>query len=337
MRRVEAEALVGASRDEVWQLYDDIRGTPRWVPFVSEILYVSGPARVGTVYRERTRLGGLPTIEQWEIVEHRPADAPGARLVRATAMESALIIRFEGRGTGTWVHQAAELRSRLWGPFGWLHELLVVDSRRARACAPRSPAPSAASRRARPAESGADQAAGSISRTTARCRSGPAPSRVTWYSISRAVPSSRAEAERRVELAALEELAPQRTEVVEPAVVSSGFANASTGWPEDGLAGRLDDLGQGRRDLDEQAVVVEDRPRVPGLLHQRRPGRDRPEAVDVPQRVPVAGVGERRPAGGRRRRDSGRGAGHWSSSGSRQRVRARARRRRAASANASAT
>ena len=60
MRRVEAEALVGARREEVWQLYDDIPGTPRWVPFVEDILYVSGPARAGTVYRERTRLGGLP-------------------------------------------------------------------------------------------------------------------------------------------------------------------------------------------------------------------------------------------------------------------------------------
>jgi hypothetical protein len=124
MRRVEAEALVGASRDEVWQLYDDIRGTPRWVPFVSEILYVSGPTRVGTVYRERTRLGGLPTIEQWEIVEHRRPTRQ-VHVSVALGMESRLIIRFEGRGTGTWVHQAAELRSRFWGPFGWAHEALV--------------------------------------------------------------------------------------------------------------------------------------------------------------------------------------------------------------------
>ena len=44
----------------------------------------------------------------------------------AHAMESALIISFEARGTGTWVHQAAELRSQLWGPIGWLHELVVA-------------------------------------------------------------------------------------------------------------------------------------------------------------------------------------------------------------------
>jgi hypothetical protein len=125
MRRVEAEALVGASRDEVWQLYDDIEGTPLWVPFVVDILYVSGPARVGAVYRERTRLAGVPTVSQWEIVEHRRPSRQ-VHLSDAFGMESALIITFEGRGTGTWVHEAAELRSRLWGPFGWIHEALMA-------------------------------------------------------------------------------------------------------------------------------------------------------------------------------------------------------------------
>ena len=38
MRRAEADGLVGASRDEVWELYDDIAGTPRWVPSVREVL-----------------------------------------------------------------------------------------------------------------------------------------------------------------------------------------------------------------------------------------------------------------------------------------------------------
>ena len=104
MRKVEAEALVGASREEVWKLYDDIEGTPLWVPFVSEILYVSGPARVGTIYRERTRLAGIPTVEQWEIVEHRRPTRQ-VHVSDAFGMESALVITFDQRGTGTWVHQ----------------------------------------------------------------------------------------------------------------------------------------------------------------------------------------------------------------------------------------
>jgi hypothetical protein len=121
MRRVEAEALVGASRDEVWRLYDDIAGTPRWVPGVREIVYVSGPARVGTVYRERTRIAK----PQWEIVEYR---RPTRQVHHSDegSLERTRILRFEARGSGTWVHERLELRSRLWGPLGWLHELVVA-------------------------------------------------------------------------------------------------------------------------------------------------------------------------------------------------------------------
>ena len=114
---------MGARREEVWQLYDDIPGTPRWLPFVDEILYVSGPSRVGTVYRERTRLGGIPSTGQWEIIEHRRPSRQ-VHISYNYGLESALIITFEARGTGTWVHQAAELRSGFWGPIGWVHERL---------------------------------------------------------------------------------------------------------------------------------------------------------------------------------------------------------------------
>ena len=125
MRRVEAAALVGASRDEVWELYDDIAGTPRWVPAVREILYVSGPARVGTVYRERTRVAGIPSTAQWEITEHR-RPMRQVHVSEAGTLERTRVITFEARGSGTWVHQAAELRSTLWGPLGFIHELLAV-------------------------------------------------------------------------------------------------------------------------------------------------------------------------------------------------------------------
>jgi hypothetical protein len=121
MRRMEADALVGASRDEVWQLYDDIAGTPRWMPSVREILYVSGPARVGTVYRERNRM----STTQWEIVEHR-RPTHQVHVAAEGRLERVRILTFEARGSGTWVHQALELRSRLWGPIGWAHELVAA-------------------------------------------------------------------------------------------------------------------------------------------------------------------------------------------------------------------
>lgn len=125
MRRVEAEALVGASPAEVWALYDDIAGTPRWVPFVDEVLYVSGPARVGTVYRERTRLGPFRSVGQWEIVEHNRRRWTQVHVSHDMGLESRLTITLERRGTGTRVHQASELRSRLPIPLSWLHEAVA--------------------------------------------------------------------------------------------------------------------------------------------------------------------------------------------------------------------
>jgi uncharacterized protein YndB with AHSA1/START domain len=121
---VEAEALVGASRDEVWELFDDIEGLPRWVPYVTGVAYVSGPARVGTVYRLRSHLFGLPGAEQWEIVEYRRPQIQ-AHTARTGSMDVTLVVSLERRGTGTWVHERLELRSLLPGPIGFLHELLA--------------------------------------------------------------------------------------------------------------------------------------------------------------------------------------------------------------------
>jgi hypothetical protein len=125
MRKVAADALVGASRDEVWDLYDDIDGRPRWVPGVREIRYLSGPARVGTVYRERRRTAGISSTAQWEITEHR-RPVRQVHVGVSGAMERTRIITLEARGSGTWVHQVMELRSLLPAPLGWVHELLAV-------------------------------------------------------------------------------------------------------------------------------------------------------------------------------------------------------------------
>jgi hypothetical protein len=68
---------------------------------------------------------GLPGTAQWEITEHR-RPIRQVHVTEAGRLERARIITFEARGSGTWVHQAEELRSSLWGPLGFLHELLAV-------------------------------------------------------------------------------------------------------------------------------------------------------------------------------------------------------------------
>jgi hypothetical protein len=126
MRRVEASALVASSAERVFALYDDIPNTPDWVPFVAEILFVTpGRTGVGTVYREKTKLLGLPSVNEWRVEEHRPPREQ-VHVSSDLGMDSRLTITFVTRGSGTLLTQRVDLRSRLPGPLGWIHELVTA-------------------------------------------------------------------------------------------------------------------------------------------------------------------------------------------------------------------
>lgn len=125
MRRVEAEALVGASRDEVWELLDDLGGMSRWVPGVRATTSISGPARVGTVYRERTVTAGVAEVRTWEIIEHR-RPARQVRVAAGWGMDRRLVMALDGRGTGTRFRAGLELRSTLPIGIRLLHEILAM-------------------------------------------------------------------------------------------------------------------------------------------------------------------------------------------------------------------
>jgi carbon monoxide dehydrogenase subunit G len=124
MRRVDAEALVGASRDEVWQLLEDLEGMPRWLPSVRAVS-ASGPAHVGTLYQERTQILGMPRTRQWEITEHRPPTRE-VRVASDGSLERALVLSLDARGSGTRLRAEMELRSSLAGPLGLAHEMLAT-------------------------------------------------------------------------------------------------------------------------------------------------------------------------------------------------------------------
>ena len=124
MRRVEAEALVGASRDEVWQLLDDLEGEHRWLPGVRAVT-ASGPARVGALYREQSALLGIRRTREWEIEEHRPPHRQ-VRVSQDGSLERALVLTLEARGSGTRLHAALELRSSAAFPGSLVHETLAA-------------------------------------------------------------------------------------------------------------------------------------------------------------------------------------------------------------------
>jgi uncharacterized protein YndB with AHSA1/START domain len=123
MRRIRATIRIDAPPREVWDLYADVEGSVGWVPFAEEILSVSGPAGLGQVYRERTRLGGISDVAEWTVIEWDP---PRQQVQRSTGkgMDSRLVIALEPSGDGTLARQEVILDSRAPGPLGWLHERL---------------------------------------------------------------------------------------------------------------------------------------------------------------------------------------------------------------------
>jgi hypothetical protein len=129
VKRVTVSIDIEAPAQQVWDLYADVPSSADWVPFVEEILYVSGPPGLGQTYRERTRLGGIRNVAEWTVIEWEP---PRRQVQHSTAngADSRLVIEVEplepldlGR---TRVRQEAILESRLPGPLGWIHETIFA-------------------------------------------------------------------------------------------------------------------------------------------------------------------------------------------------------------------
>lgn len=123
MRRIARSIRIAAPPQAVWDLYADVAGSVEWVPFAEEILFISGPAGLGQVYRERTRLGGIADVAEWEVIEWDPPHRQVQRSI-GKGMDSRLVIAVQPAGDGALARQEVHLRSRLPGPLGWLHERL---------------------------------------------------------------------------------------------------------------------------------------------------------------------------------------------------------------------
>jgi hypothetical protein len=121
MRHLRASIRIDAHPQQAWDLYADVERSVEWVPFAEEILFVSGPAGLGQVYRERTRLGGISDVAEWTVIEWGP---PRRQVQQSLGkgMDSRLVIEVEPSGAGSLVRQEAILDSRAPGPLGWLHE-----------------------------------------------------------------------------------------------------------------------------------------------------------------------------------------------------------------------
>jgi hypothetical protein len=121
MRHLRASIRIEASPAAVWDLYADVERSVEWVPFAEAIQFVSGPAGLGQVYRERTRLGGVSDIAEWTVIEWDPPRRQVQHSI-GNGMDSRLVIEVEPAGSGSIARQEVILDSRAPGPIGWLHE-----------------------------------------------------------------------------------------------------------------------------------------------------------------------------------------------------------------------
>ncbi|HUQ44299.1 MAG TPA: SRPBCC family protein [Candidatus Limnocylindria bacterium] len=124
MHHLRASIEIDAPPQQVWDLDAEVEGSVEWVPFAEEILFVSGPAGLGQVYRERTRVGGISDIAEWTVIEWDP---PRRQVQQSLGkgMDSRLVIAIEpSPRRGSIARQEVTLDSRAPGSPGWLHERL---------------------------------------------------------------------------------------------------------------------------------------------------------------------------------------------------------------------
>jgi hypothetical protein len=124
MIRVSASAPTTAEPQRAWDLYADVAGSPDWVPFAERILSISGPAGLGQLYRERTRLLGVASDQTWEVIAWDPPRRQVQRSI-AFGMESRLIIEIAPEDAGSRLTQSVELQSSLPRVVAWAHEALL--------------------------------------------------------------------------------------------------------------------------------------------------------------------------------------------------------------------
>ena len=75
MSRIEVSVDIGAPPEVVWEFVSDLRRIPDWIEDTLAMLSVEPePARLGTVYKERSRImGPVSRVTTWTIAEF---DAP---------------------------------------------------------------------------------------------------------------------------------------------------------------------------------------------------------------------------------------------------------------------
>ncbi len=129
MAYVEESTHIEAPPEAVWKLLSDLSRIPEYVYFVREVFDISGPANLGTVYKERAKPGPFESVSEWCITDFEP---PRRQVHEGTMpeMNASIMSRLEPEGGVTRYYLSMDFaclpRIR---PLGVLLEILFVRRR----------------------------------------------------------------------------------------------------------------------------------------------------------------------------------------------------------------
>lgn len=110
MPTVERIVRAGCPVDQIWARLSNYQEAPRWDPRLESVDRIEGEGDVGTVYRTRSRLGGVPTEGVLRVTSYRRhelLELKGAH-AKLRAIETLKLVR--GRH-GAFVHWTSQLEA----------------------------------------------------------------------------------------------------------------------------------------------------------------------------------------------------------------------------------
>lgn len=128
MGHVEAELIVNAPPEAVWNCLNDIAHTPEWVVGLEAAEVVTpGPFGLGTVYHDHNRLGPFPQVTPWRITTFTPLTQQ-VHESESAALPSKMTLNLSPSPTGTHVVMTVDYQflPRL-GPVGRLLERVLMN------------------------------------------------------------------------------------------------------------------------------------------------------------------------------------------------------------------
>lgn len=110
MGRAEANIIVGASAEAVWNCLNDIDHTPEWVVGLHDAeIKTKGAYGVDTIYNDYNRLGPIPQKTAWTITEFEPLSRQ-VHESKSAVLPSTMIINLGRVSKGTHIQMIVKYR-----------------------------------------------------------------------------------------------------------------------------------------------------------------------------------------------------------------------------------